>query len=128
MKVSKSYVASCGTSVDTAEQLIYVEMRSLFAEFKTQFTEYVNTVKKISEIQSAGTRDKLDDLYSFSTYMKDPNTPIETFMESVDSDLRSIEAIQTQVTAYQQFVASKKLLIQSKLAEIQKFVEENPIG
>lgn len=127
MKVSKSYIASCGTSVDNADQLVYIEMKNLFKEIKAEFTAYIESVKKVSEIQSAGTKDKVDDFYDFKTYMPTWETPVETFMESVDSDIRAMEAIQTKVIAYQQFVASKKLLIQSRLAEIQKFIQENPL-
>jgi hypothetical protein len=127
MKVSKAYIASCGTSVDNAEQLVYIEMKNLFKELKTEFLAYVDSVKKVSEIQSQGTKDKIEDFYNFQTYMPTWETPIETFMESVDSDIRALDTIQTQVTAYQQFLASKKLLIQSRLEQIKKFVQENPL-
>lgn len=128
MKTKLCYTASCGTSVDNGEQLIFIEMKNLFSKFKEEWTAYVESVTKIADIHAAGTRDKITDYYSFSNYMPSTATSVEAFMESVDTDIRAIDAIQSQVYAYSEFIKSKKTIIESRLAEVQKFIKENPIG
>lgn len=128
MKINQCYIASCGTSVNNGEQLIFLEMKNLFSQLKSEWTAYIESVSKIAEIHAAGTKEKITDYFSFSKYMPSTETSIDTFMESVDSDIRAVDAIQTQVTAYSEFIKSKKILIESRLKEVQKFIKENPIG
>lgn len=86
LAVRKCYIASDGTSVDSADLLIQVEMTYLLNQIQKEWTGYHKSVDEFSTISGKSERNHIDDLYVPKQYLKDP-------LAEIDADIQFMSAI-----------------------------------